>query len=120
MEQKQIIGMLVSCLAVAAVIFCGRALTADHSTDTQSQPDPTPSVSTSATTTTNYWDYLRGQQTEDTTTATTATDENGNPVTTSAATDENGQPISSTDSTETTTVTTTTTAMTAPELFVTE
>lgn len=115
MKQKQIIGMLVSCLAVAALIFCGKALNPEHGADNESQPDVTPAVSTSATTTTNYWEYLRGQQGEKTTTTTAATDENGDPVTTVAATDENGEPVSGIDD-----ATTTTTTTTAPELFVTQ
>lgn len=115
MEQKQIIPIVLSCLAVFAVIFCGRALNPDYTTDTNSQAETTPAIVTSATTTTDYWDYLRGQST---TTTTVATDENGNPVTTTAETDENGNPISGTGSSESTEITTTTT-MTAPNLFVT-
>ena len=122
MEKKILTGMLLSCLAVAALIFCGRKMfPAD---DSSSAPDTPPVLETSATTTTDFWDYLHAQTAETTATdengnpVTTPaeTDENGNPVTTSAATDENGNPVSGTEDTTSVTTTTTTTTITAPSL----
>ncbi len=122
MEKKMLIGMLLSCLAVAAVIFCGRTLLPTD--ESSSVPDAPPAIGTSATTTTDFWDYLHAQTAETTATdengnpVTTPpeTDENGNPVTTSAATDENGDPVSGTEDTTSVTTTTTTTTITAPSL----
>lgn len=113
MERKIIIGMLVSILAVVCVIFCAKRITGAD-TPTNSKTDPPPSIETSATTTTDFWDYLHGQS--ETTTTTTATDENGNPVTASAATDENGEPIVTEATTTSETETTTATTTTAPHL----
>ncbi len=105
MERKIIIGMLVSIVAVAALIFCIKQVTGDGK-PSDSTVDTPPTIQTSETTTTDFWDYLHGQT--ETTTTTVATDENGNPVTTTAATDENGDLIS-TEATTTTSQSETTT-----------
>lgn len=100
MEQKEILGIVCACIAVCICVAIGRAVWGGEETpDDESSQSPmsSDSIPMMTTATTNFWDSIRGQQSSQTegtgettsaagegsgvdTTATSATDAEGNPI----------------------------------------
>lgn len=106
MEVKQILGIIIACVAVCILIgICSVIRGKSDAEDSESEPAVTSAVYTSATTTTDFWESLRKEQetTAETTTVpntdTPNDDDTANAETTAAPenTDENPDDVNPVD-----------------------